>query len=61
MHPPIVSNNRKATDRLEDVEREMRRGIDHIGAAAFKPVYEHDQFHAALVRVFGYDPTEEKR
>lgn len=91
-------------DRLEDIEKEMRRSIDHIGVAAsiaelyaqrmrafqragnearaiaaFKLAvdwmgtyagsatsggegaalsYERDQFHAALVREFGYDPTE---
>lgn len=93
-------------DRLEDLENEMRRAIDHIGVAgsiaeiyaqrmrafqragnearaiaAFKLAvdwmatyaasatsggegaalsYECDQFHAALVREFGYDPTETK-
>jgi hypothetical protein len=93
-------------DRLEAIEEEMRRSIDHIGAAAsiaemyaqrmrafqragnepraiaaFKLAvdwmgtyaswatsggegaalsYERDQFRTALVREFGYDPTEPK-
>jgi hypothetical protein len=93
-------------DRLEAIEEEMRRSINHIGVAAsiaeiyaqrmrtfqragnepraiaaFKLAmdwmgtyaswatsggegaalsYERDQFHAALAREFGYDPTEPK-
>lgn len=99
-----VAQSTDGPDRLEDVEKEMLRSMDHIGVAAsiaelyaqrmraFQRVgnearaiaafklavdwmgnyassatsggegaalsYERDQFHAALVREFGYDPTE---
>ncbi len=101
-----ASQSTEGPDRLESLEAEMRRAIDHIGVAAsiaemyaqrmrafqragnearaiaaFKLAvdwmgsyassatsggegaalsYERDQFHAALVREFGYDPTENK-
>ncbi|MEO6005234.1 MAG: hypothetical protein ABIZ04_09580 [Opitutus sp.] len=94
-------------DRLEEMEKQIQREIQHIGAAgsiaemyaqrmrafqsagnetravaAFKLAtqwmatyagwatsggegaalsYERDQFHAALVREFGYDPSEDPR
>lgn len=99
-----VAQSTDGPDRLEDIEKEMLRSMDHIGVAAsiaefyaqrmrtfqragnearaiaaFKLAvdwmgnyaisatsggegaalsYERDQFHAALVREFGYDPTE---
>lgn len=101
-----VAQSTDGPDRLEDVEKEMLRSMDHIGVAAsiaeiyaermrafqragnepraiaaFKLAvdwmgnyassatsggegaalsYERDQFHAALVREFGYDPTENR-
>lgn len=101
-----AAQSTEGPDRLEAIEEEMRRSIDHIGVAAsiaemyaqrmrafqragnepraiaaFKLAvdwmgryagsatsggegaalsYERDRFHDALVREFGYDPTEDR-